>query len=82
MLLAVMSFPVVAVPFMAMELLFGFIQALIFSMLTLIFTSLAVQHQPGHEGDAHGAEHGRAHSGADAAHVLEPGRAVAGAAHA
>jgi F-type H+-transporting ATPase subunit a len=79
MLLAVMAFPVVAVPFMIMELLFGFIQALIFSMLTLIFTSLAVQHPAGHEGEAHGAGHGPVH---DSSHSGAPGHVVAGAAHA
>jgi F-type H+-transporting ATPase subunit a len=56
MLLTVMGFPVVAVIFMFAELFFGFIQALIFSILTLIFTSLAVYVAPGH--GAHGDEHG------------------------
>lgn len=54
MLLTVMAFPFVAVPFMIMELLFGLIQAIIFSMLTLIFTSLA-SHLPEGHGDVHGA---------------------------
>lgn len=64
MLMAVMNWPVVAVPFMFMELLFGFIQAVIFAMLTLIFTVLATYIQPGHGGHAHGdGEHGDGHGG-------------------
>jgi F-type H+-transporting ATPase subunit a len=55
MLLTVMNLPVVAIIFMFAELFFGFIQALIFSILTLIFTSLAVYVAPGH---GHGDEHG------------------------
>lgn len=53
MLLTVMAFPVLAVPFMFMELLFGFIQAIIFSLLTLIFTSLASHLPEGHEAGEH-----------------------------
>ena len=49
MLMTVMSFPIIALPFMVMELLFGLIQAIIFSMLTLIFTSLASHLPGGHE---------------------------------
>jgi F-type H+-transporting ATPase subunit a len=55
MLLTVMQFPIVAVPFMVLELLFGFIQAVIFFMLTLIFTSLAT-HLPGGHGEDRLAE--------------------------
>ncbi len=59
MLMAVMNWPIVAVPFMGMELFFGFIQAVIFSMLTLIFTSLSTYIPPGHGEHGHGgAEHG------------------------
>jgi F-type H+-transporting ATPase subunit a len=79
MLLTVMAFPIVAVPFMVMELLFGFIQAVIFSMLTLIFTSLA-SHLPaghaGHEPEGAAEAHGgtglpaeAAPAGAQAAHA-------------
>mgnify|MGYP006289722961 FL=1 len=59
MLMAVMNWPLVAIPFIGMELLFGFIQAIIFSMLTLIFTVLATTVLPGH-GDhgGHGDDHG------------------------
>jgi len=53
MLLGVMGFPVIAVPFMIMELLFGFIQATIFSMLALIFTSLATHLPEGHAAGGH-----------------------------
>ena len=64
MLLLVMNLPVVAVPFMLMELLFGFIQAVIFAMLTLIFTSLATYIPPGHGGHGHGGGiHGEGHGG-------------------
>lgn len=63
MLLTVMNLPVVAIIFMFAELFFGFIQALIFSILTLIFTSLAVYVAPGH-GDEHGG-HGEEHGHSD-----------------
>jgi len=64
MLMAVMNWPIVAVPFMGMELLFGFIQAVIFGMLTLIFTSLATYIPPGHGGHDHeDADHGDGHGG-------------------
>ncbi len=59
MLMTVMSFPIIAIPFLFMELLFGLIQAVIFSLLTLIFTSLASYVPPGH-GDDHGDAHGQA----------------------
>src|SRR5688572_14423543 len=48
MLLTVMGFPIIAVLFMFAELFFGFIQAIIFSILTLIFTSVAAYVPPGH----------------------------------
>lgn len=64
MLMAVMNWPIVAVPFMGMELLFGFIQAVIFAMLTLIFTSLATYIPPGHGGHGRGGGiHGEGHGG-------------------
>jgi F-type H+-transporting ATPase subunit a len=56
MLMTVMGFPLVAVPFMVMELLFGFIQATIFSMLTLVFVSLATHLPHGHEPEGEHAE--------------------------
>jgi F-type H+-transporting ATPase subunit a len=77
MLLTVMQFPIVAVPFMILELLFGFIQAVIFFMLTLIFTSLAT-HLPGGHGEGRHAEghtgraavaQGDEHASAGAQHV-------------
>jgi F-type H+-transporting ATPase subunit a len=64
MLLTVMNIPLAALPFMILELLFGFIQALIFAVLTLIFTSLATFLPTGHGDEAHGgheAAHGDAH---------------------
>ena len=64
MLMAVMNWPIVAVPFMGMELLFGFIQAVIFGMLTLIFTTLATYIPAGHGGHGHGdGDHGDGHGG-------------------
>lgn len=76
MLLTVMNLPIVAIIFMFAELFFGFIQALIFSILTLIFTSLAVYVAPGHgHGDEH-AGHGDAHE-EDHGHTSHPERAVA-----
>jgi len=62
MLLTVMGWPLIAIPFMLIELLFGFIQALIFSMLTLIFTSLSTYLPPGHGGHGGGGGPGAAHS--------------------
>lgn len=53
MLLTVMGFPVVAVLFMLLEVLFGLIQGVIFAMLTLVFTALAVAVPEGHAEDAH-----------------------------
>lgn len=76
MLLTVVNFPVVALPFMVLELLFGFIQALIFTMLTLIFTSLATQLIPGHGDHAAHAPSG-AHGGEAAGGHGEHGRAPA-----
>jgi F-type H+-transporting ATPase subunit a len=61
MLLTVMNLPLAALPFLFLELLFGFIQALIFSILTLIFTSLATFMPAGHGDEAHGGGHGAAH---------------------
>jgi F-type H+-transporting ATPase subunit a len=48
-LLTVMSLPLVGAIFMILEVLFGLIQALIFTMLTLIFASLAMSGEHGHE---------------------------------
>jgi len=67
MLLTVMAFPVIAVLFMFAELFFGFIQAIIFSILTLIFTSVAAFVPPGHGHDEH-AEEAQGHGAP--AHVL------------
>ena len=56
MLLTVMGFPIIAVLFMFAELFFGFIQAIIFSILTLIFTSVAAYVPPGHGHGDHAEE--------------------------
>lgn len=57
-LLAVMAFLmpfIVPLPFITMELFVGFIQALVFSMLTAVFLTVAVSHG---EHEAHAAEGG------------------------
>jgi F-type H+-transporting ATPase subunit a len=74
MLLTVMGFPVIAVLFMFAELFFGFIQATIFSILTLIFTSVAAYVPPGHghgdQGeDGHGAPALGAHGAVASGHA-------------
>lgn len=51
-LLAVMAFLmpfIVPLPFLMLELFVGFIQALVFSMLTAVFLNVAVAHSGGHE---------------------------------
>ena len=50
-LLAVMAFLmpfIIPLPFLMMELFVGFIQALVFSMLTAVFLNLAVSHGEEH----------------------------------
>ena len=37
------------IPFYFMELLVGVVQALVFMLLTAVFTLLIAQHEPGHE---------------------------------
>lgn len=62
-LLAVMAFLmpfVVPLPFLTMELFVGFIQALVFSMLTAVFLTVAVSHG---EHEKHMAEGGVIHHG-------------------
>lgn len=62
-LLAVMAFLmpfIVPLPFLTMELFVGFIQALVFSMLTAVFLSVAVAHG---EHEKHLAEGGDVHHG-------------------
>ena len=82
MLLTVMNLPVVAVLFMFAELFFGFIQALIFSILTLIFTSLAVYVSPGHGHGEHGGHGEEGHGQVDHATHAAPGEHAAVPAHA
>jgi len=76
MLLTVMNLPLAALPFMILELLFGFIQALIFAVLTLIFTSLATFLPTGHGDEAHGG-HESAHGDAQSAGRGEPATVAA-----
>jgi F-type H+-transporting ATPase subunit a len=71
-LLLVMTFLVpflVAVPFYALEVFVGLIQAFVFAMLTLVFGVLAVSSHEGH-GEDHGSEEyaGGAHAEAVPAH--------------
>ena len=45
-------------PFYAMELLVGLVQALVFMLLTAVFTLLICTHEEGHgEGHGHASEH-------------------------
>ena len=39
----------IPIPFYFMELLVGIVQALVFMLLTAVFTLLIAQHEPGHE---------------------------------
>ena len=82
MLLTVMNLPVVAIIFMFAELFFGFIQALIFSILTLIFTSLAVYVAPGHGHGEHGGHGEEGHGQADHAARASTGEHAPVPAHA
>jgi F-type H+-transporting ATPase subunit a len=41
------------IPFYFMELLVGFVQALVFMLLTAVFTMLICQHEEGHEAEPH-----------------------------
>jgi F-type H+-transporting ATPase subunit a len=85
MLLTVMNLPFAALPFLILELLFGFIQALIFAVLTLIFTALATfmpaGHGAGHGDEAHGAAPAGAHGEEDAP-AASPGERAPVPAHA
>jgi F-type H+-transporting ATPase subunit a len=76
MLLTVMNLPFAALPFLILELLFGFIQALIFAVLTLIFTSLATFLPTGHGDEAHG-DHEAAHGDVHGAGRGEPATVAA-----
>lgn len=48
-----------ALPFFGLELMVGFIQALVFTLLTAVFTSLMCQHDDGHAAEGHGHEAGQ-----------------------
>jgi F-type H+-transporting ATPase subunit a len=39
----------IPIPFYFMELLVGLVQAMVFMLLTAVFTLLIAQHEPGHE---------------------------------
>lgn len=45
-----------ALPFFGLELLVGFIQALVFTLLTAVFTALMCQHSDEHAAEGHGHE--------------------------
>jgi F-type H+-transporting ATPase subunit a len=51
------------IPFLGLELLFGFIQALVFCLLTIVYIALAAA---GHEDHEHEADHSGSHAGAPA----------------
>jgi F-type H+-transporting ATPase subunit a len=44
---------VIPIPFYFMELLVGIVQALVFMLLTAVFTLLICQHEEGHEAAHH-----------------------------
>jgi F-type H+-transporting ATPase subunit a len=44
----------IPIPFYFLELLMGLVQALVFMLLTAVFTMLMCQHETGQEGVAHG----------------------------
>ncbi len=46
---------VITLPFYGLEIFVGLIQAFIFSMLTLVFATMAVSHHGGEHGEEHGA---------------------------
>jgi len=52
---------VIPVIFLYLEVLFGFIQALIFAVLTLIYIALASAHEHEEEHEAEGHHRGSAH---------------------
>jgi F-type H+-transporting ATPase subunit a len=47
--------PIITIPFYFLELLVGLVQALVFTLLTAVFTLLICSHDEGH-GDAHGKD--------------------------
>jgi F-type H+-transporting ATPase subunit a len=49
--------PLVTFPFLGLELFVGVIQALIFSMLSMVFLSIATAHEHGAHAEEHGASH-------------------------
>ncbi len=52
--------PIIPIPFYFLELLVGFVQSLVFMLLTAVFTLLICDHGDGHD-DAHAAHEGDAH---------------------
>lgn len=67
--------PFALFPFLGLEVFVGLIQALIFSMLTLVFLTLATAH-------AHHDDHAPAHAAVDAAHAHDTAHAPSATAHA
>jgi len=63
-----LTIAVVPVALMGLELLLNFVQALIFSVLTLMFTLIAIE---GHGDEEHAKEHGTAAAGTPASHAAE-----------
>jgi F-type H+-transporting ATPase subunit a len=53
--------PFITFVFLGLELFVGAVQALIFTMLTLVFLTIAVTPHHGEHGDAHGDAHAPAH---------------------
>lgn len=67
---------VASIPFLGLEAFVGFVQGLVFAMLTLVFATAAIA---SHHGDDHDDDHGHAH---DAAHGdASPHTAASAATH-
>ena len=54
-----MASPVTTLPFIFMEFFVGFIQAFVFTMLTIVFLAVATHHE---ESEEHGSDHGETHA--------------------
>lgn len=55
-------------PFYFLELLVGFVQGLVFTLLTAVYIGLICNHGDDHDHADHGDDHGHAHAAKDAAH--------------
>jgi len=58
---------ILPVPFYFLELLIGFVQALVFTLLVSVYIGLICNHGDGHD-ESHGGGHGHGEKKAEAAH--------------